>query len=471
MKLTAAVAIGCLVLEAQSVPAPSVTVMGVRHANQSGVTRVTIEISGAFTYKTDRLHNPERVYYDFPNSKPTIGGKHFYSEDVTDGFLRRVRVAETQPNVTRVVLDLSGAPGISVSQSSNPDRLTVDLRPNAAISAAALPASLPAAIPPVDISKAPRTETAKVAPPLPPPASPRAEPVRVESIRDEVIAAAEPVAFTTPPTTAAPIVPPPPPPAEADPGPEAKPARRMMEGGTTLTRTLGLKVRRVVIDAGHGGHDQGTEGAHGLQEKELVLDVALRLGKLIQSEMGSEVIFTRSDDTFIPLEGRTAFANEHKADLFLSIHANSSPSAPQIAGAETYYLNFTDNKDSMAVATRENATSEKSIFDLRDIIQAISMHDKLAESRDFAAHVQSALYAFTSRNFANEKNRGVKKAEFVVLVGANMPSVLAEIGFLSNSKEEALLKKPEYRQKLAESICHGVSKYADSLSHFQVAKK
>ncbi len=205
-------------------------------------------------------------------------------------------------------------------------------------------------------------------------------------------------------------------------------------------------------------------------KKELVLDVSLRLGKLIQDNLGAEVIFTRSDDTFIPLEGRTALANDHKADLFLSIHANSSPSTPQITGVETYYLNFTDNKDSMAVATRENAMSQKSIFDLRDIILAISQHNKVAESRDFAAHVQSALYGFSARNFPTEKNRGVKKAEFVVLVGANMPSVLAEIGFLSNPKEEALLKKSDYRQKLAEAIYRGVSKYAESLSHFQIAK-
>ena len=223
-----------------------------------------------------------------------------------------------------------------------------------------------------------------------------------------------------------------------------------------------------MIDAGHGGHDQGTEGPHGLVEKELVLDVAQRVGKLIEERLNAEVIYTRSDDTFIPLEGRTAIANQKKADLFLSIHANSSP-FPRIAGMETFYLNFSDSKDALDVAARENASSQKSVFELQDIIQKITLHEKLDESREFAGRLQAALYSFSSRNLPGQKNRGVKKAPFVVLIGANMPSVLAEIGFLSNSREETLLKKPDYRQKLAESLYRGISKYAEGLSHFQLA--
>jgi N-acetylmuramoyl-L-alanine amidase len=207
-----------------------------------------------------------------------------------------------------------------------------------------------------------------------------------------------------------------------------------------------------------------------LLEKDLVLDVATRLGRLIEDRMGAEVIYTRTDDTFVPLEGRTALANEKKADLFLSIHANSSP-YPRIAGVETFYLNFTDSKEALDVASRENATSRNSIFDLQDIIQKITLHDKAEESKEFARSIQAALYAFSARNVPAEKNRGVKKAPFVVLVGASMPSVLAEIGFLSSSREEALLKKPDYRQKLAEALYRGVTRYAESLSHFQVAQK
>ena len=237
-----------------------------------------------------------------------------------------------------------------------------------------------------------------------------------------------------------------------------------------MTRVLGLILNRVVIDPGHGGQNDGAVGAKGLVEKDLVLDVSLRLGKLISERMGSEVIYTRSDDTFVPLEGRTALANEKKADLFLSIHANWSP-APSAAGIETYYLNFTDSQDALAVAARENATSQKSIFELHDLIEKISLHDKLGESREFANRIQSSLYTLSSRNNPDEKNRGVRRAPFVVLIGANMPSVLAEIGFLSNPKEEALLKKPEYRQKIAEALFKGVSRYSEGLSHLQVAAK
>ena len=199
-----------------------------------------------------------------------------------------------------------------------------------------------------------------------------------------------------------------------------------------------------------------------------MLDVSLRLGKLIEERMNAEVIYTRADDTFIPLEGRTAIANQRKADLFLSIHANSSP-IPRIAGMETFYLNFTDSRDALDVASRENASSQKSIFELQDIIQKITLHEKLDESREFAGRMQAALFSFSMRNFPGQKNRGVKKAPFVVLIGASMPSVLAEIGFLSNPREESLLKKSDYRQKLAESLYRGISKYAESLSHFQMA--
>jgi len=241
-------------------------------------------------------------------------------------------------------------------------------------------------------------------------------------------------------------------------------------GERSLTRALGLKINRVVIDPGHGGNDQGTVGRHGLMEKDLVLDVAVRLGKLIEDRMGSEVIYTRKDDTFIPLHARTEMANERRADLFLSIHANSSPH-PRVGGIEVYYLNFTHSADALDVAARENASSEKSVYELRDLIQTITLHDKIEESKEFASKVQGTLQAFETRYNTAAKNRGVKKAPFVVLIGASMPSVLAEVGFLSNAKEEQLLKRPEHRQRLAEALYQGVSRYAQSLSHFQVAQR
>jgi N-acetylmuramoyl-L-alanine amidase len=226
----------------------------------------------------------------------------------------------------------------------------------------------------------------------------------------------------------------------------------------------------VVIDPGHGGHDNGTEGPKGLLEKDLVLDVAQRLGKLIEDRMAAEVIYTRSDDTFVPLEGRTALANEKKADLFLSIHANSS-SIPRIAGVETFYLNINGTRDALDLAARENASAQKSIFELQDIIKKITLHDKSEESLEFAKRIQAALFSFSTKNIPTSKDRGVKSAPFVVLIGADMPSVLAEIGFLSNAREEALLKKSDYRDKLAEALYKGIDRYASSLSHFAVAAR
>ena len=253
----------------------------------------------------------------------------------------------------------------------------------------------------------------------------------------------------------------------------ATPARRSTsDGSRSLIRALGLKINRVVIDAGHGGHDVGTTGITGLLEKDLVLDVALRLGKLVEQRMGAEVIYTRQDDTFVPLEERTAIANRNHADLFLSIHANSSPEKP-VAGVETFYLNFTSSKDrdALDLAARENASSQKSVFELRDLIESISLHDKIEESREFANDIQRTMQANAIRYISTAKDRGIKKAPFLVLIGAQMPSVLSEIGFLSNPREEALLKRPEHRQQIAEALYKGLARYSDSLSHIQVASQ
>jgi N-acetylmuramoyl-L-alanine amidase len=241
-------------------------------------------------------------------------------------------------------------------------------------------------------------------------------------------------------------------------------------GERSLTRALGLKIGRIVVDAGHGGHDTGTIGPNGLMEKDLVLDVALRLGRLLETRLGADVIFTRDDDTFIPLETRTAIANEKQADLFISIHANSSPD-PSARGIETYYLNFTSNPDALEVAARENAVSEKSIFELQDLVKKITLKEKIEESRELATDVQQSLYSGLATRHTTLRDRGVKKAPFVVLIGANMPSILAEISFVSNPTDAAKLETPEYREKIAESLYKGIANYAGGLSGVKVASK
>jgi N-acetylmuramoyl-L-alanine amidase len=246
-----------------------------------------------------------------------------------------------------------------------------------------------------------------------------------------------------------------------EPPPEPRPTR---DGQRSLTRALGLKINRIVIDAGHGGHDTGTIGPHGLMEKDLCLDVAQRLGALIEQKLpGADVVYTRSDDTFVPLEERTAIANRAQADLFISIHANSSHDG-SARGVETYYLNFATTEESMEVASRENALSQESLHDLQDIIKKIARNDKIEESKELASDIQDSLTQRLQVVSHSERNRGVKKAPFVVLIGANMPSILSEISFVSNPADEKLLRKPDQRQRIADGLFRGVSSYLESLN-------
>jgi N-acetylmuramoyl-L-alanine amidase len=248
---------------------------------------------------------------------------------------------------------------------------------------------------------------------------------------------------------------------------EAKPTSN---GDRSLIRALGLKIGRIVIDPGHGGHDTGTIGPNGLREKDLVLEVGRRLGKLLETRLGAEVVYTRRDDTFIPLETRTAIANQARADLFISIHANSSHD-PAARGVETYYLNFTSSPEALEVAARENAVSEKSIYELQDLVKKIAMKEKIDESREFAGDVQASLHNGLAAKSPAIRDRGVKKAPFIVLIGANMPSILAEISFVSNPADEHRLATSEYRERIAESLYRGIAKYANGLSGVKVASK
>ena len=256
----------------------------------------------------------------------------------------------------------------------------------------------------------------------------------------------------------------------ADVTPAIQPAAPTESGSRTLTRALGLKIGRIVIDPGHGGHDTGTIGPTGLEEKDVVLDVGLKLKKLLEQNTGCEVVMTRSDDTFIPLEERTAIANEKAADLFISIHANASPDK-SARGIETYYLNFTSNPDALEVAARENATSQEAVHQLQDLIKKIAMTEKIEESQDFARQVQREVYTRVTKVSGAQRDRGIKKAPFVVLIGANMPSVLAEISFLTNPRDERLLKRSDYREKIAYALYEGILGYVKNLGEVRTVQR
>jgi N-acetylmuramoyl-L-alanine amidase len=478
-----------------------IRVTGVRAWTHADVTRVIIETTGPSEYKSDRAQNPERLFFDVLQARPWIGKKRAAAVAVGGGLVRRVRVAETTPGTTRIVFDLAGPADFDVTRLVAPDRMVVELRPRPKPTVqAGMPPALPSALPisrpillpfalrsaspsklpigrpaarafvyPPQPAPVPRQIQMPPAPPvlaaaiLPLPALYLQDPLQGLTIRPPAATALASRDASTPAlsTRVLPAVRP----AVFDAAP-----RPSADATRSLTRALGLKVNRIVIDAGHGGHDDGTIGPHGVVEKDVVLDIALRLSKLVQDRMGAEVILTRSDDTFIPLHERTAIANDHKSDLFLSIHANSSP-APEVAGTETFYLNFSSSPGAIDVAARENAGSDKNVGELKDLIQSITLNDKIEESRTFAQDVETSIQNQAVRSNAEAKNRGVKQAPFVVLIGASMPSILAEVGFLTNKRDESNLGKPEYRQKIAEALYKGLAHYSESLSHFEVARQ
>ena len=514
-------------------------VLGIRHWSTPEYTRVAIDLEQGVKYQSQRIDNPDRVFFDLLNTK--LDPKLAKTFDVSDGLLKDIRMAQYAAGRTRVVLDLDELSEFQASLVSNPARLIIDIRnPDirkadvhsaderapVAMSAVKQAASITDTadddandVAPNSISRAEESATkAAVEKPVrrntvvinngvkktivdadddePTIGTPAAKDGAIKdtdtAISDNkkvVVAKLErpeidagkldsavvnegtPKLATTPSaasdvktktskrkrTT-----------QTADP--DMREAQPTANGERSLTRVLGLKIGKIVIDPGHGGHDTGTIGPNGLEEKDLVLDVSRRLGKLLQTRLGAEVIYTRKDDTFIPLETRTAIANEEGADLFVSVHANSSHD-PDARGVETYYLNFTSSPDALEVAARENAVSEKSIHELQDLVKKIALKEKIDESQEFAGDVQSSLHSGLAAKNPGERDRGVKKAPFIVLIGANMPSILAEISFVSNPGDERRLETADYRQKIAESLYRGIAKYVSGLSGVKVASK
>ncbi len=472
-------------------------VTGIRHWSTPTYTRVAIDLGDDVTYEAARVPNPDRIYFDLHGTRlaQELVGKSFTVTD--DGFLKKIRAAQFSNDMTRVVLDVNDVTEYSAFLLPNPYRLIIDIHGGSKAEPAASTVSVPTQRAAAAAPTVPNTTAVKSASSFDV-AAISAQPGRVEAttqptsqpisavvavVKDPgtVGKAADGVSGVTGSTSnsasvassGADVAVPVPTTKKLRRGKKdidavpAKAAAPMADGETSMVRALGLKVGRIVIDAGHGGHDSGTLGVDGIEEKDVVLDVALRLGKLLHDRLGSEIIYTRSDDTFIPLETRTAIANKAQADLFLSIHANSSPDE-SARGVETYYLNFTSSPDALETAARENAVSDQSIHQLSDLVKKIALKDKIAESREFAADVEQSLYGGLQKGNAGLKDRGVKKAPFVVLIGANMPSILAEISFVTNAKDARQLQQPEYRERVAESLYKGVAKYESGLSGARV---
>jgi N-acetylmuramoyl-L-alanine amidase len=417
--------------------------------------RITLELDREVGYHEERIAGPDRVFFDLRGAQlagPLVDKVLTYSDDI----VRQIRTGRHPNGTVRVVVDLQGVARYSVFTLYNPYRVIIDCE-----RAAAVPVRQATVTPPARIATDPGLD--KPAPPLPPAPAVTAAKAAAPAITAAPVAtapapAAERVdggpASGTSPLPASPI---------ADSAAPAAPAAPMLNGagGFSLSRQLGLGVSRIVIDPGHGGHDPGASG-HGIKEAELTLDVALRLEKLLQDEMGIDVVLTRRTNVYVPLEERTAIANREGADLFLSIHANASRNNAA-TGVETYFLSFAATADAEAVAARENSASERAMHNLPDIIKAIALNNKLDESRDLASMVQESMVTRLRKSNRAIRNLGVKKAPFVVLIGAGMPSVLAEISFLTNRQEAQLLKTPAYKQKIAEALHEAVMKYRRAL--------
>jgi len=520
---------GMTALAAAQTPRPSAlaTIKEIRRTVLPDAVRITIELDAEVPFRDERIADPSRVFVDLSGTRAAqkLLDQTIRFESDAD-VVRQVRIGRHPNSTTRVVLDVAGVTSYSVYPLYNPFRLVIDCvravethAPQVPAAKAARAAPEPAAVrpplPPPPTMPPPAALSTAALPPAVKPAAPkllapltarrtattsarrmpRGSPRQAATLAevhtlDNVLGLAPEATPTTSPSAAAstPTLPSatlsgaapalprvlrggtePSPAATGTPAPATSPKQpadlpaRNLNGGLSIARQLGLGISRIVIDPGHGGHDPGAMGK-GVTEAELVLDVALRLEQLLLKQQGVEVILTRRTDEFIPLPERTAIANREGADLFLSIHANASANA-QARGIETYFLNFANNLSAAAVAARENAASAQLMGALPDFVKAIALNNKLDESRDFATYVQQSMVARLRGTNKTLRNLGVKQAPFVVLIGAAMPSVLAEISFVTNPQEARLLRGNVYRQRIAEALFNAIRKYQASLKN------
>ena len=383
----------------------------VRHWTTPDYTRIAVTLSHDAPYETHEIAKTpgsgilSRIFFDVNGAKLAPGVK-----DITigDGFLKSVRVAQYKADTVRVVLDVDNIKEYKIFTFSDPFRIIVDVKGEK------------------------RAEISSLTP----------------------VMTAAPVAAV--PVTAVPPVKPQPavlPEAPKEPPAHKQALRQKLKPG---------KIRRIVVDPGHGGKDPGAVGHNGTQEKDVVLSMGLILARKLKDELGIDAVMTRSTDVFIELQERTAIANQVGADLFVSIHANASLNR-SASGMETYYINLAKTEKAAQLAARENGTSLEKVSLLQAVLFDLMANYKLNDSAHLAEEVQKALYKRMSGSYPATKNLGVKQGPFYVLVGATMPSILVESAFISNEKEEARLKDPAFQEQVAEGILEGIISYIASL--------
>jgi N-acetylmuramoyl-L-alanine amidase len=422
------------------------TIKAIRRVILNDVIRIVIEFDKEVQFRDERLESPPRVFVDLPSTRAAAEFKDQTIRFESDADLvRQVRIGRHPNNTTRVVLDAAGVSSYSVYPLYSPYRLIIDCLRAVPVagSSATLPFPTPPKPPPPSILTARSLAAAVARLPAAVPDASTAIALAVEEDRQATLPATPVMA-----AGATAIL------------PRTTPSRNLA-GGYSIARQLGLGVSRIVIDPGHGGHDPGTKN-EGASEAEIVLDISLRVERLLHEAPDVEVVLTRRGDEYVSLQERTAIANRENADLFLSIHANASDS-PRVQGIETYFLNFATNLGAAAVAARENAASGQSMGELPDVVKTIALNNKIDESRDFATFVQREMMAKLRPANRGLRDLGVKQAPFVVLIGAAMPSVLAEVSFMTNAQDAKLLKTAAYRQRIAEALFEAIRTYQTSL--------
>ncbi|BCR04809.1 hypothetical protein DESUT3_18780 [Desulfuromonas versatilis] len=390
--------------KAQPGSAGQVSLNGLRFWSNPGYTRVVVEMSGSADYTANFLPGdpkngtPPRIYVDLQGVASSSAIQDMTSVD--DGLLRQIRAGRPDQGTVRIVLDLFSISDYKVFPLADPYRLVID----------------------------------------------------VAGERGTTLSAKEPELRSLPPGAGDGIA------GILDKAPDSKPPKVAIpstEGGHQ-------QLRRIVVDAGHGGKDPGAVGPSGVLEKDVTLAMARSLARKLESEFGCEVILTRNRDVFLPLEERTAIANKVGADLFISIHANAARNRDAY-GVETYYLNFSKNDKAAAVAARENGTSLKEVGDLELILFDLMANAKINESSRLAAEIQKSLVDRLSRHYSHVRDLGVRQGPFYVLLGATMPSVLVETAFISNHREESRLTDSKYHENTSDAIVTGVRNYATAL--------
>jgi len=399
---------------------PEGIVKNIRYWSGGAYTRIVIDQDKPIKFQATELKKPDRLVFDLLNTQldPSVDKDPL---PVNDGILQQVRASQYAPDIVRVVLDLASIQSYAAFPLHEPERLVIDVTGEDGRAT---------------MAQASSADTGTQQKP--------------ESTQTGTQLKAEAQQQKPPLTTRAPGV------------------KNSDSAKLSLSNQMGLKIRTIAIDAGHGGHDPGAIGQNGLKEKTVTLDIAKRLAVLLKDRLGCNVVMTRDKDVFIPLEQRPAIAKTKGADLFVSIHVNANRKR-KTRGIETYIQGLhASDAEAMATAARENATTTKKLSEIRSeletILKDLTNAVKDEESNQLAFAVQTSLVENAKPVQKKTVNLGVKRAFFYVLLNTNMPSILAEVGFISNPEEEKQLRQEAYRQKIAEALYQGVKKFIDARS-------